>query len=122
MSKHTPGNWVVRYAKKSTDLPYEIFSADSLEFKVTPLACVSSNGPNNEHYDANARLIATAPEMLKALKLIKAKYEMSRGDFSVNRLKDEDNVKAMSSFIENLDFVTGHINDAIAKAEGSSND
>lgn len=65
--KHTPGPWKLRYARKSTDLPYEVFAPESLEFKLRPLARIDSNGPNGEHYFANACLIEAAPDLLEAL-------------------------------------------------------
>ncbi len=58
MSKHTPGPWKPTYESD----PYRLVDhTDGRE-----IAAVS--GVDNENRDANARLIAAAPDLLEALK------------------------------------------------------
>jgi hypothetical protein len=65
--KHTPGKWVVFFKHKYREWHVGIPSEHSFKFDL------NSNGipPNDldklEESEANARLIAAAPEMLKAL-------------------------------------------------------
>ena len=62
MSKHTPGPWHIK--------PYRNFRKciwASFETNPYPLAHVPVMG-HQKHVDANARLIAAAPELLEALK------------------------------------------------------
>jgi hypothetical protein len=63
-TKHTPGPWV---ARQSAHGPIDIF--DSQERDVVT---VYGGGVPSEHKQANARLIAAAPELLDALKAMDA--------------------------------------------------
>jgi hypothetical protein len=68
MSEHTPGPWVVLYSKKG--YPYQICQLFIGENKgrnrVTRWASISF--PGSIEGQANANLIAAAPELLEALK------------------------------------------------------
>ena len=72
MSKHTPGPWVARpYAKgiEGNDLMPSIFGPDGRSIA----SCGNAKMRSFETRDANARLIAAAPEMYAALKKIVGK-------------------------------------------------
>lgn len=58
MNNHTPGPWIAKQAHINTML---IYSEDH-----TPIAEVWTHGPNCER-EANANLIAAAPDLLEAL-------------------------------------------------------
>ena len=64
-SKHTPGPWVVA----THDLSVRHRSEFGLEIAAVVETIVSSDGPlmDTETAEANARLIAAAPELLEAL-------------------------------------------------------
>lgn len=62
MSKHTPGPWEV-----SEDDPCEIESADG-RFVAMVLPAPELNWDMNAEREANARLIAAAPDLLAALR------------------------------------------------------
>jgi hypothetical protein len=57
MSKHTPGPW-------------EVFEDDYSIGVETPIGILFSDFDNTENDEADARLIAAAPEMLEALKAV----------------------------------------------------
>ncbi len=61
--KHTPGPWVV---EKSATV-FEIFSGDATTLVATSRRSLLSS-KMDESAEANARLIAAAPELLEALK------------------------------------------------------
>lgn len=64
MSKHTPGPWTVTRVSKSTILK-DIYISASPE-RIARV-CVPSTAQSIAEYEANARLLALAPEMLDAL-------------------------------------------------------
>lgn len=62
-SKHTPGPWM-----QDEDRPYDILLDDRAGENVTPLvACVFADNTDEAQWQADARLIAAAPEMYEAL-------------------------------------------------------
>jgi TPP-dependent trihydroxycyclohexane-1,2-dione (THcHDO) dehydratase len=69
MSKHTPGPWTVAADPDSeNDVYYAVFAEDEISdarFEDDFIAVTNLNHANNE---ANARLIASAPELLEALR------------------------------------------------------
>ena len=64
MSKHTPGPWTVTRVSKST-IVKDIYISASPE-RIARV-CVSSTAQSIAEYEANARLIAAAPDLLEAL-------------------------------------------------------
>jgi hypothetical protein len=64
MIEHTPGPWhAVKYATRT-----EILARRKAQRKMTSIALVyGSDEDDSEQADANARLIAAAPELLEAL-------------------------------------------------------
>lgn len=91
MSEHTPGHWHAS--------GYAVFAGKNC------IAVCDTDNSKPERYDANARLIAAAPEMLEALRGLANALEMEPGPRGV------------------MDLVPGAIEKAraaIAKAEGRS--
>lgn len=65
MSKHTPGPWIVRGGKHG----YEIQTPQPNDkFALTIVASQSTAYRTDEENDANARLIAAAPDLARDLK------------------------------------------------------
>ncbi len=71
MSKHTPGPWVAKGA--------EVWGTNAMRFNLTtggtPMiasVCKHEDADRPFPYEANARLIAAAPDLLEALKRISA--------------------------------------------------
>ena len=69
----------------------------------------------HQDYEANARLIAAAPEMLEALERTVFYYETLRKKFSL-----AEGYPDPSGIIENLDHMIPHLKAVIAKARGES--
>lgn len=88
--KHTPGPWT---------LAGGITGQDENGMR-SPIATISNSWRNREIDDANARLIAAAPELLEALRNISSVFEVMVG----NKKSD----------------VLASARCAIAKAEGNS--
>ena len=63
MTKHTPGPWIV-----SRGANCDPFSIEAEEFTVAHVKQVNRR-ENKHHTKGNARLIASAPDLLEALKL-----------------------------------------------------
>ena len=74
MSKHTPGPWKARYAPDRAP-PVETWCIDWSEDHEEIAEIV--------HGEANARLIAAAPELLEALKAIVDEQDARQGYASV---------------------------------------
>jgi hypothetical protein len=106
MSKHTPGPW---RAAKGT---HEIFiqcAAPTGPYDVATITTLEENGEQSKaETQANARLIAAAPELLKALK---AALEWSQSDI--------DGFEDISPTEEMLEARIDIIQAAIAKAESN---
>ena len=92
MSKHTPGPWILKGLTVYNSNEIEI--CESNDF-------VRANADNTSEIEANARLIAAAPDMMDALKDCLA-YMLD------DQSSDVTGAKALDS-----------INAAIAKAEGT---
>lgn len=71
---HTPGPWRLKRGQRHSPEECDITIAGD----VFLLADIS--GPNYEHCEANARLIAAAPELLEALKEM-VRWHIKRGPF-----------------------------------------
>ena len=79
MSKHTPGPWVV--LTNRAGYPYQIHAPNGDDKKpgavgsyITRWAAISL--PSSEEGNANARLIAAAPDLLLALQMAKSLLEI----------------------------------------------
>ena len=75
MTEHTPGPWAVR--RRDSLVPSHMIMAPG---KDTPIATTRMTGPDTDDYDeseeiANARLMAAAPDMEKALEKIVLEFE-----------------------------------------------
>ena len=93
-AQHTPGPWhIYRYGKH----PRAVWGATN----ALPVAIIHSDGTSSVANDANARLIAAAPELLQAAKDFVEWFECNRiGDKPIAELS--------------------HARDAIAKATGET--
>lgn len=98
MSKHTPGPW------KLDATTLEITTSDEVEARI---AMIDGDNCDWSQAEADARLIAAAPEMLEALKTAK---ETIRAWHGPNAWDIYDRVSPEMRLI----------NEAIAKAEGRS--
>jgi len=67
MSGHTPGPWSVQKHNRAGE-PHYALTVDS----DTRLIAEVGASPTDSHDEANARLIALAPEMIEALRVISA--------------------------------------------------
>lgn len=75
MSKHTPGPWVaVRWSDDEVEAYGWSFSAGG---HLLPLSDLETDNP--DECEANARLIASAPELLEALRMWQHLHEAAAG-------------------------------------------
>lgn len=72
-SKHTPGPWI---ATASDNGEWGIDAASG--WGIATVAGSAGDGPGNDESDANARLIAAAPELLEALEHLVDQGEKQR--------------------------------------------
>lgn len=119
-TKHTPGPWTANRDCRSylnrgviTDGPmvYGIYTPDT-RISVMQEFRESGFGPQDEEQEANARLIAAAPELLDALKEARSMLETASRYFP----KSIHNSDRFSL----LNVLTNAVNPAIAKAEGEA--
>lgn len=104
MSKHTPGPWVLSYDQGSTR---DIVS----EKEQLTICMVRRSWVSPDAYQANAQLIAAAPELLEAAKLVLAWYDA------------EDDHSQEPDFYKRIEMCRASesaIRSAIAKAEGGA--
>jgi hypothetical protein len=95
MSAHTPGPWTIGVPNNKTECDIGIHGGDESPYIIADL---QTDGYDDETQDANARLIAAAPELLSSLREVMGWY--IEGGHAVPRI-----------YIERA-------NAAIAKAEG----
>ena len=91
MSKHTPGPWEVNYTKATTQI-----KPNDGHGIVATIPVRYSKTDNLAENAANARLIAAAPELLEALKLVRHRLWTRRTKFTDN---DHAAMNAASSAI-----------------------
>lgn len=91
MSKHTPGPWTIVPYGNGDSL---VIHADQSEWRICFMATPGQSPGAMDRIEANARLIAVAPEMLELLKRLDNSLESLGREFRLQ------------------------IRDAIAKAEG----
>jgi hypothetical protein len=77
MSKHTPGPWTAGIHGLTVDAVHPVRNDAT---GTTPVAFIS--GYFGEAQEANARLIAAAPELLAALEAVMTHAEAENADFS----------------------------------------
>jgi len=65
MTKHTPGNWGVINQKESSSMPHRLIAICGDGYEV--VTAESGNLVFHEAAEGNARLLASAPELLEAL-------------------------------------------------------
>lgn len=84
MSKHTPGPWALRKEWGDSETELEVFpSWQKSEWPFVPAAICLVNEYKDKECEANARLIAAAPELLDALTdivVVAARRQADGGD------------------------------------------
>lgn len=95
---HTPGPW---QARKAAHGPIDIFDRRNLD-----VVTVYGGGVESEAREANARLIAAAPDLLEALKDVVIAYRKARVELGYDDDGESDSIAIAE--------------EAIAKAEGRS--
>lgn len=103
-AKHTPGPWVVRGG-------FSIYASD----RKTPVADACLNNSVAANDEANARLIAAAPELLDACLAMIAWDDAEKGA----RPYEEDNGKGWRERLELCAASFEKARSAVAKAEGA---
>jgi hypothetical protein len=107
---HTPGPWVARIKERGaevrTNSEAEVYLGYFAHSNTTSAADFYST--TNEECIANARLIAAAPEMLDALRLVREVYEYA---------KDSDNNENWVEFNNMNTAAVTAINAVLAKLE-----
>ena len=73
-SKHTPGPWI---ATASDNGEWGVDAASG--WGIATVAGSAGYGPGNDESDANARLIAAAPDLLAACKALYAQHKPGKG-------------------------------------------
>jgi len=73
-NRHTPGPWKIMHGIYSDQIGI-IQETDQLDNMITPVCLISPADKYDETDAANARLIATAPEMYKFIKGIADGYQ-----------------------------------------------
>ena len=76
---YTKGKWTARLAGDTLDYPYYV---DTVE---RAIANIWGGSRDRGEAEANARLIAAAPEMYEALKQLQVFYETGSMDFQVTK-------------------------------------
>lgn len=106
--KHTPGPWELDERRDAHQWPDAYIIKG---YGANVLACVYDTGNDHvlTHGQANARLIAAAPEMLAALQCAAAQLEE---DFEISAAQNQN-----QQWIDNIDATQQTIRAAIAKAE-----
>lgn len=105
MGKHTPGPWNVD-EERATDIVIRNAQRD-------PVARGYSSGWDKPTARANARLIASAPELLATLKIALASFRQMYQDIERDAVDLEDILNNESY------WPLGELRNAIAKAEGN---
>lgn len=70
MSKHTPGPWEIEHAE-DIDLPNHVGISADKHSLLAQVVWKMEDDERSPHCEANARLIAAAPDLLDALKTAK---------------------------------------------------
>lgn len=81
-TKHTPGPWSVHWGQGTHQLDELRIYGPKPKPNQKPIALVSTIGPDFSHADAD--LIAAAPEMLAALKLLLSRMETGSGENAIH--------------------------------------
>lgn len=105
MSRRTPGPWEAHNKNENRMFGWGVYSP----MKIGGKCVVAEN-----LWEADAKLIAAAPELLEACKLLVDYYNKSRKGFKLAQGYPDP-----SGFIENLDTYLPQLIEAIAKAESS---
>ena len=107
--RHTPGPWIAHKPQSDGQVPV-VASAGGCPDAV--IAVVGYDCPERS-IEANARLIAAAPELLASLRRIEATFQTVYGDA-------DSHLVGMSGGQSDPKTMRGHVLAAIAKAEGGA--
>lgn len=100
---HTPGPWAI-----DSDVSTDVIRMDGSRDRIGVADCMSFDGPEIEECEANARLIAAAPDLLEAVLLAHKYMGIVNFDYEESSEQDQD--------LHTETYLT--IQDAIAKAIG----
>jgi hypothetical protein len=113
-AQHTPGPWKAnataeRLGEKKTFIYSEgKAKLDRTEYRPAPIVTILDVCVDIDEHEANARLIASSPELLSALKAIQAGFLDGSIQWTKKRVSDSDPYHPANTLM----------NAAIAKAEG----
>jgi len=110
MSKHTPGPWELKTVPTSIGKCHKIGPFNACIY----VDNINSRKQSDEEMEANARLIAAAPELLEAAKLaFPILYSLH-----LDNLADIQEGATWSDMKSHLNHVVATLSDAITKSEG----
>ena len=113
MNKHTPGPWIAGNGKKGTPAETSVY-AEIKDIQVKIAWCDATLG--YPHCVANARLIAAAPDLLRALQEIRARLTEHPAYADLTETEEDD----IGGDTAELSYLARVARAAIAKAEGSA--
>ena len=107
--KHTPGPWIVDNPMEASEFEHGIFKDNGAIAYIAPVLEMNDMGISFEEWDANANLIAAAPDMLEALELLADEFK----EWLHSEIASENNPKPWEV---NMAWICAK--EAIAKAKG----
>lgn len=88
---HTPGPWTFEEGSAERQAMSNVFKAADREFQIAYVTCESRNPYQRAEDIANARLIASAPDLLAACKAALARIEQNDSSYgsqsTINQLR-----------------------------------
>ena len=119
-AKHTPGPWEFGPNHSSTGLAGQLVVRPAGEFPHGEwVADVGSM--YDDHREANARLIAAAPELLEVVKVAQARIALERDVFvDCHAYPDGSLLQSDKTMLDGMNELLARMDAAIAKAEGGA--
>ena len=126
MTEHTPGpwiyhwtlpqeiriGWIKEHGEKPRTSPAEFLDSDGHNLVIARLPLDRKSDEPTEEMKANARLIASAPDLLAALQRLQQSY------YPLTRRKSESHLDASLRWSDEQDKAHDAARTAIAKARG----